>query len=386
MESSAPGSARREGGTGWASSTPLKRAGEALYMGSRLAFGGGSATPSKSAKKAQAPGEPLSDASNRIRPKPAANAGGPGGSSSGGTSHWDPRLSSSSAASASSDRLSTASSASEVGRVTRSRAKIAMSHLQGHPKYNELMGGFPDFSQILSVKIEAKRSDKGKALAEQQGLILQLKEAVSQLTSKRDQLLEIVCTHDDVQWQQEEAFRSRLSAASDEAEERYQKILADRDGKVERMRQLESELAACQVEAALLKKKASETSLAHDALQSLSQKEEDLKKSSRKREEELALIEARISAREEQIAVRNTALDGREAGLDSREQHLASRTAREDERIQAKEAEISAGEVAHAVRATSSVLAAGVDACRLYTPTDACEPGLPDKLVNWAAE
>ena len=36
------------------------------------------------------------------------------------------------------------------------------------------MEGFPDFSQILSVKIEAGRTDKGKALAEQQGLILQV--------------------------------------------------------------------------------------------------------------------------------------------------------------------------------------------------------------------
>ena len=357
MENSAPGAVRKTDG-GWTAPS-FKRAGEALYMGSRLAFGV-STTPSKAAKASDAAASaPFCDASQKAnRPSRGKGRSSKKAEDSGGSAsrpYWDPD---SSVASAASDRLSTASNVSNMSsescRVTRSRAKIAKSHLQGHPKYNELMGSFPDFTQILNVKIEAGRSEKSKALAEQQGLILQLKEAVAQLTTKRDQLLEIVCSHDDVQWQQEEAFRSRLHLASDEAEERYQKILADRDNKIERMQQLESELAACQVEAALLKKKATETCSAHEALQSaeneLGQREEEMKKARKKREDEMEIMQARLEAREEQTAVRNAALDGREAGLDAREQHLASRTSREDERIHAREAEIAAAEARIAER------------------------------------
>ena len=87
------------------------------------------------------------------------------------------------------------------------------------------MRDFPEFIPLLNKKIEASATDKKKALAEQQGLILHLKEAVTQLIAKNDQLLELVCANDDVQWQQEDAFRARLSQAADEAEERYQQLL-----------------------------------------------------------------------------------------------------------------------------------------------------------------
>ena len=181
-------------------------------MGSRLASPFGTPSTKKAA------GSPLSDAMQK------ANKAGSGANKSvkksaddrSGKAYWE-------SSSPTSGRMSTNSNSSNFS---------SCSHLQGHPKFNELMAGFPDFTQILERKIEARSSDKRKALAEQQALILQLKEAVSHLITKRDQLLEIVCTNEDVQWHQEEAFRARYSQAAQDAEERFQQMLVDRDDKV----------------------------------------------------------------------------------------------------------------------------------------------------------
>ena len=164
-------------------------------------------------------GKPLADASNKAnsaagkKPEPAVVS----------QHYWD--RTSCASSDADSSRLSNSSTTSTPSLCAAKSLGRAREKLQGHPKYNELMNDFPEFIPLLNKKIEASATDKKKALAEQQGLILHLKEAVTQLIAKNDQLLELVCANDDVQWQQEDAFRARLSQAADEAEERYQKLM-----------------------------------------------------------------------------------------------------------------------------------------------------------------
>ena len=301
-------------------------------LASRLAFGNVSSTPTKKtpSKKATASPRaskksPFGDASQRANRTPSKGDSPKMKADGASKPYYDDR----------GDRLSSVSNLSGCSNVDITR-------LQGHPRFAELMSGCPEVAPMLERKIPVVgRFGQGKALAEQQALIAQLKGAVAQLVAKRDQLLEIVCTHEDVQWQSEEAFRLRLSDQEEAAEARYQKIIADRDAQSDRVRTLESELAACQVEAALLKKSAAEGTADMSKVHAAEQALEVSKRELRRREDEHEEAHARLGARQQHLAQREAGLDAREAALDSREQSLAQRSAREKERLDAEDARVS---------------------------------------------
>ena len=294
-------------------------------LASRLAFGNVSSTPTKKTPSKASKKSPFGDASQRANRTPSKGDSPKMKADGASKPYYDDR----------GDRLSSVSNLSGCSNVDITR-------LQGHPRFAELMSGCPEVAPMLERKIPVVgRFGQGKALAEQQALIAQLKGAVAQLVAKRDQLVEIVCTHEDVQWQSEEAFRLRLSDQEEAAEARYQKIIADRDAQSDRVRTLESELAACQVEAALLKKSAAEGTADMSKVHAAEQALEVSKRELRRREDEHEEAHARLGARQQHLAQREAGLDAREAALDSREQSLAQRSAREKERLDAEDVRVS---------------------------------------------
>jgi len=128
--------------------------------------------------------------------------------------------------------------------MTKRRAELDVQDraaLESHPLYLEHVGNGNQYSEIINAQLDGSKKETGKLVAQQRGLILNLKSVAQELMSRRDELVERVCLQDiaaqryDSQMQAEIKRLNMYVAEADARQTQFEIASAERDRAVKEL-------------------------------------------------------------------------------------------------------------------------------------------------------
>jgi hypothetical protein len=113
--------------------------------------------------------------------------------------------------------------------------------LESHPVYLEHIGNSDQYSEIINAQLDGSKKDTGKLVAQQRGLILNLKSVAQNLISQRDELVERVCLQDIAAQRRDSQMQAEIKrlkmdvAEADARQTQFEIASAERDRSVKEL-------------------------------------------------------------------------------------------------------------------------------------------------------
>lgn len=121
------------------------------------------------------------------------------------------------------------------------------SIVTSHPLYKELIKNNNEYADILNAKLDGNKKEPGKIIAQQRGLILNLKQVAQELLLRRDELIEKVCLNEINSQRREADLKAEIARIAGESCQNDSKV-AQLDGALAKGLQLSLELEEARAE------------------------------------------------------------------------------------------------------------------------------------------